>query len=73
MLCKEVEHEHFIFSIIMAYALGSLDPSICARLEECKTLLSEKGDPEILSQVLIEMGMLTKNEWRKKVHTALHL
>ena len=51
----------------MAYALGSLDPVICARLEECKALLSEKGDPDTLSQVLIEMGLLEKETWINKV------
>ena len=52
----------------MAHALGSLDPSICARLEECKSLLSEKGDPDKLSQVLIEMGLLAETKWSNKVH-----
>ena len=42
----------------MAYALGSLNPAICARLEECKAHLIDKADPEILSQILLEMGML---------------
>ena len=58
----------------MAYALGTLNPAIYARLEECKALLSEKGDADILGQVLIEMDMLAQSEWRYiKVHTALHL
>ena len=52
----------------MAHALGSLDPSICAHLEECKALLSEKGDPEKLSQVLIEMRLLDETKWSNKVH-----
>ena len=52
----------------MAHALGSLDPAINSRLEECKDLLSEKGNPDTLSQVLIEMGLLAEKEWRKKVH-----
>ena len=52
----------------MAHALGSLDPAICARLEECKELLIKKGNPDTLSQVLIEMGQLAEKEWRKKVY-----
>ena len=51
----------------MAHALGSLDPEICSRLEECKAFLSEKGDPDILGQVLIEMGLLAEKEWKNKV------
>ena len=51
----------------MAHALGSLDPAICARLEESKALLIGKADPEILSQVLIEMGMLSLEEWNNMV------
>ena len=52
----------------MAHALGSLDPAICAHLEECKALLSEKINPEILSQVLLEMGLLTEKEWSNMVY-----
>ena len=52
----------------MAHALGSLDPVICARLEECKALLNEKGNPDTLSQVLTEMGLLAEKEWRRKVY-----
>ena len=52
----------------MAHAIGSLDPSICACLEESKALISEKADPDKLSQVLIEMGMLAETEWSNKVH-----
>ena len=57
----------------MAYALGSLDPAICARLDESKALLIEKGDPNAISQVLIEVGLLAAKEWRNKVHTPLDL
>ena len=55
----------------MAHALGSLDPAICARLEECKALISEKINPEILSQVLLEMGLLAEKEWRNMVYICI--
>ena len=51
----------------MAHALGSLDPAICERLEESKPLLIDKADPEILSQVLIEMDLLAPKAWRNMV------
>ena len=51
----------------MAHALGSLDPAICERLEESKPLLIDKADPEILSQVLIEMELLGQNAWKNMV------
>ena len=56
----------------MAHALGSLDPEICSRLEECKAFLSEKGDPDILGQVLIEMGLLAEKEWKNKVQIYIY-
>ena len=46
----------------MAYALGSLNPSICARLEEAESLLVHRADPHVLSQVLIEHELL-KDDW----------
>ena len=51
----------------MAHALGSLDPAICERLEESKALLIDKADPEILSQVLIEMVLLSLEDWNNMV------
>ena len=51
----------------MAHALGSLDPAICARLEECKALLIDKADTGILSQILIEMDLLAPKAWRNMV------
>ena len=51
----------------MAHSLGSLDPAICARLEESKALLIDKADTEILSQVLIEMGLLAPKAWKNMV------
>ena len=51
----------------MAHALGTLDPAICARLEESKVLLIDKGDPEILSQILLEIGLLSLEEWKNMV------
>ena len=51
----------------MAHALGTLDPAICARLEESKPLIIDKADTEILSQVLLEMGMLSLEEWNNMV------
>ena len=51
----------------MAHALGTLDPAICARLEESKALLIDKADPEILSQVLLDMGLLSQEEWNNMV------
>ena len=52
----------------MAHALGSLDPAICARLEECKALLIDKADPDTLSQVLIEMGLLGPKACKNMVY-----
>ena len=51
----------------MAHALGSLNPTTSARLEECKAILINKADPEILSQVLLEMGLMTLQEWGQMV------
>ena len=47
----------------MAYALGSLNPSICARLEEAESLLEHRADPHVLSQVLIEHELLREDDW----------
>ena len=55
----------------MAYALGSLDPAICARLDKSKAVLSDKVDTIILSQVLLEMGLLTTKEMEKMVSQTL--
>ena len=53
----------------MAYALGSLDPSICGKLEEAESLLVDRSETDkgLLSQVLIEHGLLTEDEWKIKV------
>ena len=53
----------------MAYALGSLDPSICSKLEEAESLLLDRSETDkgLLSQVLIEHGLLTEDEWKNKV------
>ena len=51
----------------MAHALGSLDPAICDRLEESKALLIDKGDPDILSQILLEIGLLSLEEYNNMV------
>ena len=52
----------------MAHALGSLDPAICARLEQSKAFLIDKADPGILSQVLLEMGLLAPKAWKNMVY-----
>ena len=46
----------------MAYALGSLDPSICRHLREVESLLVQIVDTGILSQVLIEHRLLTEDD-----------
>ena len=51
----------------MAPALGSLDPSICARLEEAESLLVDQEDPHILRQVLLEEGLITQDDLIKMV------
>ena len=53
----------------MAYALGSLDPSACSNLEEAESLLLDRSETDkgLLSQVLIEHGLLTEDEWKNKV------
>ena len=56
------------FALAMAHALGSLDPAICESLEESKPLLIDKADPEILSQVLIEMDLLAPKAWKNMVY-----
>ena len=54
----------------MAYALGSLDPSACIKLEEAESLLVDKSETYIylLSQVLIKHGHLTEDEWTNMVN-----
>ena len=51
----------------MAHALGSLDPALCARLEKSQAVLLDKADPEILSQVLLEMDLLAPKAWKNMV------
>ena len=51
----------------MAYALGSLNPSICARLEEAESLLADRTDTHVLSQVLLEEGLITQDNLNKLV------
>ena len=53
----------------MAYALGSLNPTICSKLEEAESLLVDRPetDKDLLGQVLIEHGHLTEDEWRSMV------
>ena len=46
----------------MAYALGSLGLSTCAMLEEAESLLVDRSDLDMLSQVLIEHGLFTEKE-----------
>ena len=48
----------------MAHALGSLDPSTCTHLEEAESLLVDSADPQVLSQVLIECGLLIEEDWK---------
>ena len=48
----------------MAHALGSLDPSTCTHLEEAESLLVEMADTRVLSQVLIECGLLIEEDWK---------
>ena len=48
----------------MAYALGSLDPSVCTHLEEAEPLLEQIADLKILSQILIEHELLTEDDWK---------
>ena len=55
----------------MAHSLGSLDSAICSRLEESKAVLSDKADPEILSQVLIEIGLLAPKIWENMVYISI--
>ena len=50
----------------MAYPLGSLNPSICARLEQADTLLIHRADTHVLSQVLIEHELLKEDDWIDK-------
>ena len=52
----------------MAHALGSLDPAICERLEESKALLSDKVEPDTLSQVLIDVGLLGRKACKNMVY-----
>ena len=52
----------------MAHALGSMDPAICARLEQSKAFLIDKADSGILSQVLLEMGLLASKAWENMVY-----
>ena len=53
----------------MAYALGSLNPTICSKLEEAESLLVDRSETDkgLLGQVLIEHGLLTEDEWRSMV------
>ena len=51
----------------MAHVLGSLDPAICARFEKSKALLIDKSDPDTLSQVLLEVGLLAPKAWKNMV------
>ena len=54
----------------MGNVLGSLYPSTCSRLEEAESLLGDrsKTDKDQLSQVLMEHGLLTEDEWRNMVN-----
>ena len=54
----------------MAYALGSLDPSACIKLEEAEYLLVDKSETDkgLLSQILIEHGLLTEDKWTNMVN-----
>ena len=53
----------------MAYALGSLNPSTCSKLEEAESLLVGRSETYkgILSQSMIKHGLLTAEEWRSMV------
>ena len=57
----------------MAYALGSLNPTICSKLEEAESLLVDISETDIglISQVLINHRLLTEDEWRNMVNTSL--
>ena len=54
----------------MAYALGSLNKLTCSKLEEAESLLVNisETDKSVLSQVLIEHGLLTADEWTNVVN-----
>ena len=51
----------------MAHALGTLDPAMCAHLEKSKALLIDKADPDTLSQVLIDVGLLAPKACKNMV------
>ena len=53
----------------MAYAVDSLDPSICAKLEEAESLLVGQADPHTLGQVMLEELMITQDDLNKMVYT----
>ena len=48
----------------MAYAVGSLNPTICSKLEEAESLLVDRSETDkgLLSQILNEHGLLTEDE-----------
>ena len=53
----------------MAYAVGSLNPTMCSKLEEAESLLVDRSETDkgLLSQSMIEHGLLTEDEWRSMV------
>ena len=56
-----------------AVASGSLDPSICARLEEAEPLLMDRADPKVLGQVLVDLNLLPKEDVNKTLVSIIFL